>query len=152
MTEKLPFPAQVVVTKQLDKKAHRCLRILSSNADREDIEAFLIDADKMNNPRERNNIDAVLQASVSANYELYQEIRRDSVMCEALRELMKDEIDRDVNNARAEGEAKGEAKGEARIILNMRKNGLSPEDIASVTGKEVEDVKAILEGKVVVTI
>ena len=102
----------------------------------------------MNNPRERNNIDAVLQASVSANYELYQEIRRDSVMCEALRELMKDEIDRDVNNARAEGEAKGEAKGEARIILNIRKNGLSPEDIASVTGKEVEDVKAILEGKV----
>ena len=34
-------------------------------------------------------------------------------MCETLRGLMKDEIDRDINKARAEGEAK--------IILNMEK-------------------------------
>lgn len=30
---------------------------------------------------------AVLQASVSANYEAYQEVRRDADMCEALRQL-----------------------------------------------------------------
>ena len=152
VTENLPFPAQIVVTKQLNKKEHRCLRILSSNAEREDIEAFLMDADKMKNARERNNIDAVLQASVSANYELYQEIRRDLTMCEALRELMKDEIDRDVNKARAEARAKGEAQGEANIIINMEKNGVSLEDIAKMTGKEIEDVKAILEGKILMTV
>ena len=111
-----------------------------------------MDADKMKNARERNNIDAVLQASVSANYELYQEIRRDSTMCEALRELMKDEIDRDVNKARAEARAKGEAQGEANIIINMEKNGVSLEDIAKMTGKEIEDVKAIIEGKILMTV
>ena len=102
----------------------------------------------MKNARERNNIDAVLQASVSANYELYQEIRRDSTMCEALRELMKDEIDRDVNKARAEARA----QGEANIIINMKKNGVSLEDIAKMTGKEIEDVKAIIEGKILMTV
>ena len=53
----------------------------------------------MTNPRERNNIDSVLQVSVSANFELYQEIRRDAVMCEAMKELMKDEIDEQINKA-----------------------------------------------------
>ena len=57
----------------------------------------------MKSPRERNNIDAVLQASVSANYEIYQKVRRADGMCEALRELMKDEIEQDV----ARGEARG---------------------------------------------
>ena len=73
-------------------------------------------------------------------------------MCEALRELMKDEIDRDINKARAEGEAKGEVRGETKIILNMKKNGMSLEDIAKMTGKEIEDVKAILDGKILMTV
>ena len=73
-------------------------------------------------------------------------------MCEALRELMKDEIDRDVNKARAEARAKGEAQGEANIIINMEKNGVSLEDIAKMTGKEIEDVKAIIEGKILATV
>lgn len=84
-------------------------------------------------------------------------------MCEALRELMKDEIEHDVNEAkekamregraaglaegRAEGRAEGEVIGETKIIVNMSKKGLSPEEIASMTGKELEDVRTILEGK-----
>ena len=109
-------------------------------------EKFLSEADKMDSPRERNNIDAVLQVSVRANYELYQEIRRKSTMCEALRELMKDEIEHDVNEAkekamregRAAGLAEGEVIGETKIIVNMSKKGLSPEEIASMTGKELK--------------
>lgn len=100
-------------------------------------------------------------------------------MCEALRELMKDEIEKDVNAAkkiaikegreqgiaegrakgiaegRAEGIAEGRAKGiaegrtegEANIIRIMNKNGLSPELIATSTGKSIEDVNLILEGR-----
>lgn len=93
VTNKLPFPAQVVVTSQLNKEMHSSLRILSNHADREDVERFLEKTKGMTSPRERNNIDSVLQVSVNANFELYQEMgRRDMSMCEALRELMKDEI------------------------------------------------------------
>lgn len=45
------------------------------------------------------------------------------------------------------GIAIGRAEGEAGIIINMYKNGLTAEQIASVTNKDLEDVKAIIEGK-----
>ncbi|MCI9633705.1 hypothetical protein FMM80_27645 [Schaedlerella arabinosiphila] len=48
----------------------------------------------MSEPGDRNNVDAVLQVSVSANKEIYEAIRRcDKVMCEALRELMKEDLE-----------------------------------------------------------
>ena len=52
----------------------------------------------------------------------------------------------------AEGEAMGRAKSEARIILNMHKNGLTVEQIATYTDKNIDDVIAIIEGKKAVLI
>jgi predicted transposase YdaD len=40
---------------------------------------------------------------------------------------------------------KGEARGEAKIIVNMSKKGYTIEQIADVTDKDVEEVKAIIE-------
>ena len=60
-------------------------------------------------------------------------------MCEALRELMKDEIEKDVNNAYA--------RGEANIIRKMYNNGTSPEQISASTGMDLEQINAILAGK-----
>ena len=48
---------------------------------------------------------------------------------------------------RAEGEAIGRAESEARIVLNMHKNGLTVEQIATYTDKNIDDVIAIIEGK-----
>ena len=61
------FPVQIVVISRLNRTMHSSLRILSANADIEDIRKFLEQTENMKTPRERNNIDAVLQASVSAN-------------------------------------------------------------------------------------
>ena len=52
-------------------------------------------------------VDAVLQVSVSANTELYEQIRRDDRMCQALRELMKDELDQAERQGRREGTISG---------------------------------------------
>ena len=137
--------------KQLRSGEHKSLKVLSLNADRDDIKAFLKETEDLYSLREKQNVDAVLQASVRANYELYEEIRRESTMCEALRELMKDEIEKDVNAAKKiaikEGREQGIAEGEANIIRIMNKNGLSPELIATSTGKSIEDVNLILEGR-----
>ena len=110
----------------------------------------------MNTPRDRQNVEAVLQVSVKANDELYREIKRDANMCDALRELMKDDIEREVSAARKLGESEGEVRGkamgevvgEAKIILKMNHSGMSPENIASITGKDLDEINAILEGKV----
>lgn len=73
----------------------------------------------------------------------------------SIKRLMKDEIEKDVNAAkkiaikegREQGIAEGRAEGEANIIRIMNKNGLSPELIATSTGKSIEDVNLILEGR-----
>lgn len=87
------FDTQVIVTKRLDPKNHCSLRVLSANASREDVEEFLKTAEKWTDPGDRNNIEAILHVSVGANQRLYDEIRRNSVMCDALRELMREEIE-----------------------------------------------------------
>lgn len=49
---------------------------------------------QISEPGTKNNINAVLQVSVSANKEIYEAIRRcDKVMCDALRELMKEDFE-----------------------------------------------------------
>ena len=93
----IPVSAQIIVTSRLSAETHSSLRILSSHADKEDIRRFLDIANTLSEQGDRNNVDAVLQASISANYELYKEIRSEYIMCDALRELMKDEIEATVN-------------------------------------------------------
>ena len=144
----MPFSTRVVVTQELEPGEHRSLRILSNHAKKDDVEEFLRKAERMNTPRDRQNVEAVLQVSVKANDELYREIRRDANMCDALRELMKD----DLEDARKMGESEGEVRGEAKIILKMNRSGMSPENIASITGKNLDEIRAILEGKVPVTL
>ena len=156
VTEHLPFPAQIIVTQELEPGEHRSLKILSNHAKKEDVEEFLRKAEGMNTSRDRQNVEAVLQVSVRANDELYREIRRDANMCDALRELMKDDIEREVSAARKLGESEGEVRGkamgevveEAKIILKMNRSGMSTENIAAITGKDLDEINAILEGRV----
>ncbi len=97
------FDTQIVVTKQLDRETHRTLRVLSKHVKEEDIQRFVEKATQMSEPGDRNNVDAVLQVSVSANKEIYKAIRRcDKVMCEALRELMKEDFERQERETKQE--------------------------------------------------
>ena len=149
------FPVQIVVVKELDKQTHSSLRVLMDKADREDVETFLQNSVKTNEPWEREDIDAVLQASVSANKELYEAIRRDSGMCQALRELMKDEIEDAEKRAEKRGERRGERRGEKNggirkesiIVKNMYNNGITPEEISTMTNINLVRVKNIVYGK-----
>jgi CRISPR/Cas system CSM-associated protein Csm2 small subunit len=114
ITNNLPFPAQIVVTRRLDPQTHSSLRILTKNAKMEDVQRFLEQTKDLKEQGEKNNVDAVLQASVAANDEIYKEVRRNSIMCEALRELMKDEFDEAVNTA--------ETASKLEDIRNIMKN------------------------------
>ena len=78
--------------------------MLSANAHRQDVEAFIEAAKRQTDPGDRNNIEAVLQVSIAANQGLYDEIRRNSVMCDALRELMREEIEEEKRNVVQEAE------------------------------------------------
>ena len=97
---KIMFSTQIIVTRELDGKKHASLKILSNKATEEDVRRFLQEANLAKEPEDLQNISAVLQLSVSANQNLYEAVRRDqSMCCEALRELMKDEIEEAAKNA-----------------------------------------------------
>ncbi|MGN0353556.1 MAG: hypothetical protein ACI4EI_00605 [Muricoprocola sp.] len=104
----LLIPAQIVVMSELGKKIHPTLRLLSKDAKEEDIREFLERIRTFTEPGEMAKADAVIQVSVSANKEKYEEIRRNLDMCEALRTLMKDEIEEELQKARTESRKQGE--------------------------------------------
>jgi hypothetical protein len=122
VTNNLPFPAQIVVTSELNPELHSSLRILTFDAKMEDVTRFLEQAKRKKTPGEQENIDAVLQASVAANVELYENVRRNSGMCQALRELMKDEIDKEINLAVSEATDKTETETMVTSIRRVMKN------------------------------
>ena len=142
------------------KKEHSSLRILSDKAEKEDVENFLQNAVKSHEQWEREYIDAVLQVSVSANRELYEQIREETGMCQALRELMKDEFEDAEKRAEKRGEIRGERRGEknggirkeAIIVKNMYNNGITPEEISTMTNINLDRVEKIVYGEKTVTV
>ena len=85
----------------------------------EDEESFLWMASSFTEPGDRQNADAILQLSVSVNREIYDRIRKeDPKMCEALKDLMKDEFVKAEEKGRKEGREEGREKGrkEGRIL------------------------------------
>lgn len=103
------FDTQIVVTGQLSRETHSGLRILSKNAREEDVKAFIREAALLTEQGDRNNAEALLRVSISANRKVYNEVRRDFGMCDALRELMREELEEE----RAEGE-------ENAILVSIR--------------------------------
>jgi hypothetical protein len=91
------FDTQIIVTKELDSETHSGLRILSRNAQEEDARRFLGETESFDTQGDKENAEAILQVSVSANRELYKKLKEEFDMCQALQELMKDEIDEKIN-------------------------------------------------------
>ena len=117
-----PLRAQIVVTSRLDA-VHPSLRLLSKNARKEDALALLAQAAAFTTPGEQNNVSAVLEVSVSANENLYAEIRRDSPMYDALRKLMKEDLMQAKNEGRLEGKLEGKREGRLEGKLEGRLEG-----------------------------
>ena len=100
---------------------------------------------------EKSDADAVLQVSMSANYELYEKVRRDNTMCEALRRLMKDEIEEALDAAKQEGSAEGLAEGRVQAqretSMALAKMGMAVENIATAVNASIEQVQSWISAK-----
>ena len=118
------------------------LRVLMRGAMKEDIETFSKVASYEEDTTYKDYIDKIYQVSITANRELYDQIKKeDPKMCEALRELMKDELD--------EREARGEARGEKhqieKSVKRMYDKGYPLDEIADVQEIPLETVERILD-------
>ncbi len=138
---KIPFPVQIVVTSQLERKAHCSLRVLTTQVEMQDAELFLEQIHYLESKNERSNIDSVLQVSVNANKQVYSLLRRQNEMCEALRELMKDEIEKELENKLQQGEK----LQLIRLVIKKLQKGNSVEETADMLEEEPENIRKIYE-------
>ena len=101
------IPTQFILTSSLSKDFHVCLRVLSNKAREDDIKRFIEIANTFTEPIDKQNADAVMNVSINANREVYDKIRKENpFMCQALRELMKDEIQEEIKAERQDAAQK----------------------------------------------
>jgi hypothetical protein len=73
-------------------------------------------------------VDSIFQVSVSTNRQLYDQMtKEDKKMCEALKDLLKEDFAAAEARGKAIGEAQGEIKG--TIKLYHEEMGLAPQEI-----------------------
>ena len=88
------FLIQFVVTNELDKSEHLWLTSLNVGMDSNSVDNFIFKMNSLKDKDDKENADSVLQIVMSNNEELFKNKKEESgVMCEALRELFKDEIE-----------------------------------------------------------
>ena len=121
------FATQIVVMKELSKKNHILLSSLTREMDKEGAERLAEFVAGLTDKEDKDNADAVLQVAMHANMQLFEMLKEDETMCDALREFFKDELQ--------EANERGLAIGTA--------NGI---EIGTASGK-AEDIVEILEEK-----
>lgn len=107
ITGVVAIPTQFILTSSLSEDLHTCLRVLSNNASEDDIKRFIEMTSEFTEPIDKQNADSVMNVSINANREVYDKIRRENpFMCQALRELMKDEIQEEIQAERQDAAQK----------------------------------------------
>jgi hypothetical protein len=140
------FDTQIVVTGRLDPETHSSLRLLSKNVQAEDVRRFLSESEALSAPGDKNNVDAVLEVSISANGSVYEKIKEDLHMCEALEKLMQKEIDEKVSEGKAAGIAEGIAEGKAAGIAEGKAVGIAEGKAVGIAeGKTAGKLAALTE-------
>lgn len=132
------FPIQIIVTKRLPKEENFWLRNMTTNLTQKEAEELIYAYEG----HEKDNLyKSVMDVIVRANEDEFEEMKR---MCDALLELMKDEIDECKEIARQEGLNEGVSQGkQEQLQLLIEKKivkGKSIEQIADELEESVEDI------------
>ena len=129
---------------ELNSKNHESLKALSKSAQTDDIQRFTELASAFTEPGDKEKADAVLQVSVAANRKNYDKVRRTSDMCEALRELMKEEIEEELNKNHEQGIEQGRIN---QLIDLVMQNLLPIETAAQCAKMTLDEFKVAMEKK-----
>lgn len=144
----LSVPTQIVVTNELNSQNHESLKVLSKSAQTDDIQRFTELASAFTEPGDKEKADAVLQVSVAANRKNYDKVRRTSDMCEALRELMKEEIEEELKKNRDKAIQEGLEQGRINQLIDLVMQNLLPIETAAQCAKmTLDEFKVAMEKK-----
>ena len=139
------FPLQIVVTRELLDDDFLAFRIMKRNAKEKDIVDFLEITNAYESPGDREDLGAVLNVTKEVNFDFLSEKKEDYMGYAVVREVFKEEIERDIEAVAIEREKRGEKRGEIlgqkkkmdslqRKAKNLEKSGLGAEQILKELG------------------
>ena len=86
------FPAQIIVTGELDKKYHKWLSALSGQLQKDSIQELLDSRNGMTQKSDLELADSILEVCIGANRHVMEELMEDDSMYEVLMEIMEPKI------------------------------------------------------------
>lgn len=134
------FVTQIIVLKELDKENHTCLTALTRKMDKDSAYRLAEFVADLTDKEDKDNADAVLQVAMQENMKLFDMLKEDEVMCDALREFFKDEL----QEANERGIAIGTEIGKAEAIIEiLEERGQVPANLAEIINsqKDLEVLK-----------
>ncbi len=141
----IEIPIRIIVIREIEDNELIALSVMQQNANEDKVRSFIQEASRLSEPGDKRNADAVLQISTKVNGELYSRLRGDDKMCEALRELMAE----DLKEAENIGIEKGIEKGADRYLISLvcKKlvRGKAPEIIAEELEEDIIVVQKICD-------
>lgn len=132
--DRLLFVVQILVLREMTWEKHIWVTALQKRITREHARLLLLEMQKLKKAQEREWADSVLQLAIANNKEIFEALKGDEFMCQALRELMAEEIDEELYKARCSGKEQGE-KSLGEIIKRL----LSGEDKEKIRSSGVNE-------------
>ncbi|WP_026524023.1 hypothetical protein [Butyrivibrio sp. MB2005] len=128
----ISVPLYIVITKELEEDVFKVLRIMTKNADIDDIIAFIEEASNFSIPGDKGNAKAVLQVSSMANKKLFEGMKGEyKNMNEVLRKIMADDL------IRSKEEGISEATVKFTTIISEKDKALAEKD-ATIAEKDAQ--------------
>ena len=86
--DKILFPTQIIVAKELDRNHHTWLRSLTDKLEEKDMRRLLMDTSHLKGKQDKEFADSVLEVCFRANRQIIEKLKGDDTMSEALLEIM----------------------------------------------------------------
>ncbi len=133
-----PFPAQVIVIKELGQEEHMWIKALTDKMKKTDLENLIEKSGELCDEYDRKLVESILEVTLNANIGLIEELRGDTKMGEMMLKIMQPVI--------LEIEKKAEIRGKKAGIEEGRKTGMEE---GRKTGMEEGKKTGIQEGKII---
>ncbi len=112
----ISIPLRIVVLNEVTDPKLLALKIMKKNADEDDIREFIKETAQLSEPGDKQDADAVIQVCAKANIDVFEKMKGDETMCEALKEIMADVIADELKAA--------EDRGENKTLFSLVHDGL----------------------------
>jgi predicted transposase YdaD len=142
------FPIQIIVTAELESEEHVWLRALTDHIQEADARRLAEATRTLSQKGDIDNADAVINVTMKANREFFEKIKEDEIMCEALREFFRPELEEATEKGIKLGMQQGMQQGVQQttqdVIERMLRKGKTPNEIHDLLDYPLVEIEEVL--------